>query len=95
MAALVAFMQFNVAIIDLLWIFDLIRDATFDFHQGLRARLDVILTGCLLLFSFGVAFVHSWWLAIPLLLGVLLLTVWCLAYVMYDQLKIFRQNRIN
>lgn len=95
MATLISFMQFSVAIIDLLWIFNLIRDVTFDFHQGLRARLDVVLTGCLSFCSFGVAFVHRLWLVIPLLLVVLLLTVWCLAYVMYDQLKIFRQNQIH
>ncbi|XIF20211.1 MAG: hypothetical protein AJITA_00938 [Acetilactobacillus jinshanensis] len=81
-------MQFDIGIMDLLWIFNVIRYVTYDIHHGLRAKLDITLSVSLFLESLAIAFTHNIFLLIPLFLILIVLTAWCIAYVVYDQMKI-------
>lgn len=95
MSSFISLMQFDIAILDLLWVFDLIRNVTYYYHhREMRNRLDLILTGSLLLSSVGVAFVHEIILAVFLAFLLVILTVWCLAYVIHDQLEIMKHRRV-
>ncbi len=95
LSVLISLMQFDAATMDLLWIFNVVRYLTYDYHKGLRGRLDIALSICLGLGSLGAALVHEIVLGILLFLFLLVLTVWCLAYVLHDQLKIWDRTTDN